>query len=242
MVMLNGHEVNIIATICARGGSKGVPKKNIRPLLDKPLIVYTIEKAKKCTFFDRIIVSTDDPIIARISKEHGVEVPFLRPKELATDTASKIPVLQHIIDHLEKNENYSPDIIVDLDVTAPFRTVEDIEKCVIKLLDNSEADCVETIYEGTHNPYYNIVEVNKQGYLFYSKSLEKEIHRRQDAPKTYFENGSVVAFRNGVIKNKGTIFTDKLLGVIIPAERGIMIDNELDFIIAELLLKENKVD
>lgn len=142
---------NIVAIILARGGSKGIPKKNIRLLAGKPLIGYTIEAAKRCKLIDRVIVSTDDDEIAGIAKKYGAEVPFKRPIALAQDLTPTEPVLKHAVEWLEKNEAYKPDIIVFLQTTDIFRTKGLIEKTVRKLLDNKKLDSVFVVTESRKN-------------------------------------------------------------------------------------------
>jgi len=136
----------ILGIIPARGGSKSVPKKNIRLLAGKPLIAYTIETAQKCKMLDRTVISTDDDEIADVAKKYGGDVPFMRPEELALDSSPMVPALQHAVSFIEKNENVRVGMVVLLDPTSPFRRIEDIEEC-IKKLERENVDSVVTICE-----------------------------------------------------------------------------------------------
>ena len=235
------NKYNIVAIICARGGSKGVPKKNIRLLNGKPLIAYTIEAAKKSKYIDRVVVSTDDKEIQNIAIKYGAEAPFLRPKELATDSAPKDYALIHAVEFLESGWG-KIDIVVDLDPTTPLRTTDDINRCIEKLTDNRKFDVVETVCIAHHNPYFNMLEKNeKTGAYEYCKKLEFEITRRQDAPVVYQENaGAVVIWRDTLIHDKSR-FNGKIGIHIMPGERSIMIDTELEFLFVEFLMKNNKL-
>lgn len=229
-------DLSIIGIICARGGSKGVPKKNIRPLAGKPLIAYSIETLKACRKIKRIIVSTDDPEIASVARAYGAEVPFLRPAELAGDKIQKAPALQHTIRFLEE-QGQKIDIIIDLDPTSPLRTVEDIERCIDEL-QKPNTESVVTVYESHNTPYFNMLEFDSEGYLDLSKKPETIITCRQDSPKVYQMNSCVYAVWRDILMEKGTYFTGRLRGVVMPEERSIMIDTPLEFEIAELMLKK----
>jgi CMP-N-acetylneuraminic acid synthetase len=232
--------MRILAIICARGGSKGVPNKNIRLLNGKPLIAYTIECAKKYTKFDRIIVSTDSPKIAEVAKQYGADVPFLRPKELATDTSPKIPVLQHAVRYLEQEENDHYDLIVDLDPTSPLRTVEDIENCVNKMIEKNP-NVVFSVTPAHKNPYFNMVE-EKNGRVYLCKKLDRSITRRQDAPMVYAMNASIYVYKKDFLLNTDSVFSDNTMAVVMPEERSIDIDRPIDFEFVEFLMKRNNIN
>ncbi|HIJ99102.1 TPA: acylneuraminate cytidylyltransferase family protein [archaeon] len=228
--------MKIVSIICARGGSKGVPKKNIKLLAGKPLIAYTIEQSLACKKVYRTIVSTDNVEIAKVANDYGAEVPFMRPKELATDNISKIPALQHAINFIEDGEGRKFDIIVDMDPTSPFREVSDIEKC-ISTLKKKNTDSVVTVYESHHNPYFNMLEP-KAGYLALAKKSKKVVKRRQDAPKVYQMNACVFVSWRDILMKRGTYFTNKMRGVLMPIERSLMIDTEYEFKIADFLMRK----
>lgn len=236
--MLN--KMRILAIICARGGSKGVPNKNIRLLNGKPLIAYTIECAKKYTKFDRIIVSTDSPKIAEVAKQYGADVPFLRPKELATDTSPKIPVLQHAVRYLEQEENDHYDLIVDLDPTSPLRIVEDIENCVNKMIEKNP-NVVFSVTPAHKNPYFNMVE-EKDGKVYLCKKLDRPITRRQDAPTVYAMNASIYVYKKDFLLNTDSVFSSNTMAVVMPEEHSIDIDRPIDFEFVEFLMKRNNTN
>lgn len=224
-----------IAIILARGGSKTIPKKNIKLLGGKPLISYAIETALKCKSIDRVIVSTDDVKIAKIAKKAGAEVPFIRPKELAQDDTPGILALRHAVEWLEKNQNEKIKNIVVLDPTAPFRKASDIENCIEKI-ESEDADSVVTVCEAEHNPYFVMRKI-KDGRLVPLLKTDNPICRRQDAPKVYRINAAVYVVKRDVLM-ENDVFTDNTKVVIMPQERSMHIDSALDFEIAEFLIKK----
>lgn len=226
-----------ICFIGARGGSKGVPKKNIRKIGNKPLIAYTIEKAIKSNYFSHTIVSTEDDEIANISKKYGAEVPFVRPKKLATSKASMEDALIHGIKKLY-SLGYKFETTVLLDCTVPFLKINDIKNAVT-LLKQKKADVVCGVYKQHLNPYFNIAEISKSGHLKLCKTLKKIPENRQDAPVVYQMNGLYVLNSKNFIK-KGKSVMQKMLPYEIPLETGLMIDTEYEFKIAKLLI-ENKI-
>lgn len=224
-----------IASICARGGSQGVPRKNIRMLCGKPLIVHTIELAKQCQFIDYVFVSTDDKEIARIAEEAGAIVPFIRPAELATSEAGKIPVIQHLVSEVEKS-GIKVDKIIDLDPTSPLRILSDVEECY-ELLDDV-TDIVITGYEAEKNPYFNMVEKKEDSNYALVKKLKSGVVRRQDAPNVYSMNASVYVWHRHSL-DKG--LWDGIVKLhVMPRERSIDIDHEVDFMLVELLMCGDK--
>lgn len=224
-----------ICFITARGGSKGVPNKNLRQILNEPLITHTIRKAIKSNLFSHTIVSTEDAKIRNVSKKAGAEVPFWRPDNLATDEASMVDVLLHGINELN-SLGYDFDTLVLLDCTVPFLRVKDIESS-IKLLKKKKCDVVCGVYEQHLNPYFNITESNSNGYLKLVKNLKKKPQSRQKAPKVYQMTGLYTFDVKKFLKNKKT-FTKKVIPLIIPLESGLMIDTEFEFNVAKCLFKK----
>lgn len=224
----------ILGIIPARGGSKSIPKKNIRLLAGKPLIAYTIETARECKMLTKVVLSTDDIEIAEVAKEHGCDVPFMRPRELALDTTPMVPVLQHAVKYVEENENVHVDAIVLLDPTTPFRRIEDIEACINKLKHN-KVDSVVTVCEAEHNPYFVMMELDDDNLIPLFKN-KNEITRRQDAPKVYRLNAAVYAINRDVLMNENAIITDNSKVIIMQQEVSTHIDHEIDFKFAEFLL------
>lgn len=229
--------MRILVTICARGGSKGVKNKNIRPMLGKPLIAYTIETAKKWKRANRIIVSTDSDEIANISREYGADVPFKRPAELATGAAPKIPVIQHAVRYLKEIENDEYDVIVDLDPTSPLRDVEDLENAY-ELMVTKKPKTLVSVCPSRRNPYYNMIEVDSNGYAHVSKKSDIVFVRRQDAPVVYEQNASIYIYWAESIFKLDSDITDKTIVYVMPRERSIDIDSETDFKLVTLLMQE----
>ena len=224
-----------ICLIAARGGSKGVPRKNIRKLLNKPLIAHTIEKSLNSKIFSHVIVSTEDHEIAKIAKKFGAEVPFMRPKNLAQDTTGMTDVMIHAVSKLN-SLGYDFDIFVNRDCTVPFIRNEDITAS-IKLLRKTGCDAVYGVYVQHFNPYFNMMELGKNGYLEFSKKMKIKPTRRQDAPKVFQLNGLFTYNTKQFLKFKNQ-YPPKGLPIEIPSETGIMIDTELEFKTVEMMMKQ----
>ena len=229
--------MSVLCTICARGGSKGVSNKNIKNLMGKPLIAYTIEQALRFQRIDRVVVSTDSVEIARIAKELGAEIPFMRPKKLSTDRASMKDVLTHGIEKLY-SLGYKFDTIVLLDCTVPFLRIIDIKNTVL-LLKKKNANVVCGVYKQHLNPYFNIAEITKQGHLKLCKKLKHIPESRQDSPVVYQMNGLYVLNSKKFLK-QGKSIMQKMLPYEIPIETGLMIDTEYEFNLAKLLMENSK--
>jgi len=227
-----------ICIIAARGGSKGVPRKNIRLLVNKPLIAHAIENALKSRIFSHVIVSTEDEEIAKVSKKYGAEVPFMRPKSLAKDTTGMADVLIHAVKKLN-SLGYDFDIFVNRDCTVPFLRNSDIASC-IKLLKKSQSDAVYGVYVQHFNPYFNMMEIASNGYLKFSKKMKIKPVRRQDAPKVYQLNGLFVYNTKQFMKYKNQ-YPPKGISFEIPSETGLMIDTELEFKTAEMIIKHKLI-
>ena len=226
-----------IISICARGGSTGLPGKNIRDLLGKPLIGWTIEQALQAGVADQVFVSTDSEEIAAVARHFGAQVPFLRPPELSSSTAGKLPVIQHLLEWIESR--FEPvETIIDLDPTSPLRNVEDIHAC-LKLLDG-DTDLVITGYEAEKNPYFNMVEAKADGYFERVCKLDFDVVARQDAPKVYSMNASIYAWRRQALS--ASLWAAKRIRLhVMPRERSIDIDHAVDFELVELLMKRKGV-
>ena len=223
-----------ICFIAARGGSKGVQGKNLKNIGGIPLITHTIQKALKSNIFSHVIVSTEDKKIARIAKESGAEVPFLRPKILAKDNSTTIDVILHAIKKLEQM-SYEFDVIANLDVTVPFLRMKDV-KGAVELLNRKKCDAVFAVYKQHLNPYYNIVEKNSNGFLKIVKPLRNKPKSRQSSPIVYQMNGLHVIRKEIILKTK-TWYTSKVLPFEIPIETGLMIDTPYEFQIAKQMFK-----
>ncbi len=229
---------NILCTICARGGSKGVKNKNIKELNGKPLIAYTIEQAKASGLFEHIVISTDSDDIANIAKEYGAEVFFKRSDEMASDTAGKLDVIKDAFVRSEEHYNKTFDYLIDLDATAPLRSVEDIINSFKQFKENHNDNLI-TAMPSRRSPYFNLVEQDKDGKVYLSKKLDSAVVRRQDAPKSYDMNASIYIWKRDIILNKGSLFLENTGLYVMPEERSIDIDNELDFKFVEFLMANN---
>jgi len=224
-----------ICFIAARGGSKGIPGKNIRFLAKKPLIAHTIESALNSNIFDSVIVSTDDQRIATISKKYGAEVPFIRPKKLATDKASMDDVVIHAVKKL-RYLGYNFDILVNRDCTVPFIRNIDIKKSV-ELLKKKRCHMVCGVYKQHHTPYFNMMELNSRGVLKFSKSIGKKIGNRQDSPVVYQLSGLFVMYADKILKYQ-RFYMPNTVPYEIPPETGFMIDTEFEFQIADMIAQK----
>lgn len=224
-----------IATICARGGSTGVPGKNTRLLLGKPLIVYSIEQALQCPEIESVFVSTDSQEIADIAIEAGAEILGLRPAHLATTSAPKLPVIRHLVDSV-KASGVPVSRIIDLDPTSPLRNISDITEC-LALLDR-DTDLVITGYKAEKNPYFNMVEMKPDGRIRTVKSIGEDVFSRQEAPAVYSMNGSVYVWWENSLTN--SLWDGNVRLHTMPRDRSIDIDDEVDWMMVELLMTRVK--
>ena len=219
-----------ICFIGARGGSKGVKRKNIRKLGNKPLIAHTIETALNSGLFQRVVVSTEDVEIAHIAKHYGAEIPFMRPKKLATDNASFDDVIIHGVNELNK-QDYDFDVIVNRDCTVPFIQKKEM-KGAINLFNNKKCDLVCGVYKQHHNPYFNMMELDSKKKLKFSKKNNNFVGR-QKAPVVYQLNGLFV------LKYK-KFYMPNILPFEISPQAGLMIDTEFEFQIADSIIRNMK--
>ncbi len=233
--------MKIWGIITARGGSKGIPRKNVKLLAGKPLIAHTCLAAKESGIFDRIVLSTDDEEIATVGKEWGAEVPFMRPAELAQDTTPTLPVLVHTVEWLKANENYVPDAVVILQPTAPLRNAEDL-RGARDLFASSGADSVVSMAEvpGHYNPHWQFkVEENGSIAIFTGEPFEKIVKRRQELPKTFTRNGAIYLFKTPLLfEETPTFYGRDVRAFIMDRKRSINIDSPEDFAAAEAALLE----
>lgn len=230
--------MKVLGVIPARGGSKGVPRKNIRMLGNKPLIAYTIETALASQMIDDVVVSTDDQEIAQVSLSFGAQVPFIRPAELASDTAQTLPVVQHCLTFMEAHLAHTYDLIVLLQPTTPFRTVEDIQKG-ISLLQDTQADSVVSVtsVEGYH-PFRMKRIIGENQLINYIDQGTEDMRPRQVLPPVYIRSGDVYIARRKVVMEQQSMVGQDCRAIIIPSHRAINIDNMADFLLAEYYLSQ----
>jgi len=234
------NKKKILALIPARGGSKGIPGKNLISLAGKPLIQYTIDAAKKSKLITRLILSSDDERIIQYCREQGVEVPFKRPSELAEDASPMIDVILHAVKFLEKEEGYKPDIIVLLQPTSPLRTARHIDEALAKLV-NSDADSIVSVQEVPHqfNPY-SVMKLEGE-YLKPFLTYDERKNIRQLKPKFYARNGAAIyAFRYECLIKKNSIYGDKILPYFMRMIDSFDIDNLDDLKLIEMVINNGK--
>lgn len=215
-----------------------MPRKNIRLLAGKPLIAYSIETALSCPLIDRVIVSTDDREIADVALKFGAEVPFIRPEELARDDTPEWLAWQHALRTIDEPRM---DAFVALPPTSPLRGIEDVQACIRALLD-SDADSVITVTLAQRNPYFNMVALDRDNFARLVIPAERAVARRQDAPLVYDMTTVAYAARPQFVLKAKSIFEGRFKAVIVPAERALDIDTELDFEFARFLLKRVPAD
>ena len=229
--------MNILAIIPARGGSKGIPDKNIREFCGKPLIAYSIDCGKKSKHITRTIVSTDSQKIADISIEYGAEVPFLRPLELAQDESKVVDAIVHTLEKLKSDEGYVPDYIVLLQTTSPLRLPEDIDAALERCFER-EADAVVSLCQ-TEQLLYTIDNADRLT-LVSSEEFLKTTNRQQ-LEKTYKLDGSMVyAIKTQAFLEQKTFLPKNLVGYVIPRWRAVDLDEPEDFVVGELMMKNRK--
>jgi len=231
--------MNTIAFIFARGGSKGLPGKNIRQFAGKPLVVWAIEHAKAVNRIRRVIVSTDDKEIAVIARKNGAEVPFIRPSHLAEDCSPEWLAWRHALKFVRDDEGTLPEAMVTVPTTAPLRLPMDIENCLDEF-EKSNVDVVITVSEARRNPFFNMIKANKDGSVDLVMRPNKLISRRQDVPPVYDMTTVAYVARPEFVLTKESIFEGKVKAVQVPIERSIDIDKLIDLEIAEFIYKKDK--
>jgi len=234
--------LTVCAIIFARGGSKGVPRKNIRLFAGKPLIAYAIETGLEADLIDRVFVSTDDPEIAEISTKHGAEVPFLRPKELARDDSAEWHAWRHAIEFLQERLKLKLAAFVSLPPTAPLRTDNDVNRC-IQTFFNRDADIVITVKKAHRHPAFNMVRIDRQGVAHLVMPPGKPIVTRQQPPPLFDMTTVAYVAKPEFVLKADSIFSGKVAAVTIPEERAVDIDTPFDFEFAEFLMfRREKAD
>jgi CMP-N,N'-diacetyllegionaminic acid synthase len=228
----------VLFIIPARGGSKGLPGKNIRPLNGKPLIAWTIETALKSKqFFDaRVVVSTDSNEIAAVAKEHNAEVPFIRPAELALDTSTSMEVILHAIDFFKK-ENTHFDVVCMLEATSPQRDENDIKNAIEQIFATEEAESIVGVCKSESGHPAFLAKMNNQKFISPFQGGEFKFMRRQDIDEVYFFEGSLYASKTESLEKRKSFYHDKTLGYEVPKWKSFEVDDLFDFMIIERLMK-----
>lgn len=231
--MLNS--IKHLVVIPARGGSKGIPKKNIKKLNGKPLINYTIEQARKLFLDSEIYVSTDCLKIKHIVEKSGLKIPFIRPSNLSTDTSTTTDVLLHSIEFYKNDKGFIPDVIILLQPTSPFRSSVQISEAFDLWVKNNDVDMVASVKKTTSNPYYVLFEENDQGFL--SKTKKGKFNRRQDCPQVYELNGAIYIISVNSLLLKPINEFSKIKKYLMDEFTSHDIDTEYDWKMAELIEK-----
>jgi CMP-N-acetylneuraminic acid synthetase len=230
------RDFDIVAMIFARGGSKGLPGKNLKPLLGKPLIGWAIEQALAVPRVRRVLVSTDSHEIAKVALQFGAEVPFLRPTELALDESPEWLAWRHALQFIKEEEDKFPDAMLAVPTTAPLRLATDLENCLDEF-EKQDSDVVITVSESHRNPYFNMVAMNSDGTVQLVADSSNSVKRRQDAPRVYDIETVAYVVRPDFVMKKNGLFNGRVRPVVVPKERAIDIDTIHDFEIAEFLMK-----
>jgi N-acylneuraminate cytidylyltransferase len=232
----------ILAVVPARGGSKGIPRKNLVRIDGIPLVAHSIRHAVASTSITRVIVSTEDDEIAEVAVKFGAEVPFLRPRELAGDQVFDQPVFRHVLETLDQREGYVPQLVVHLRPTTPFRRVEWIDESVAALEANSSADSVRSVSKPDQHPY-RMFRIGEDGLLHALMQSEHPLPyliRRQDLPPIYYYNCVVDVTRPATILRKNSMTGDRILPYIVPSDEVIDVDGPRDLEIARFLMERTK--
>lgn len=228
-----------LAVIPARGGSKGIPRKNLQPVAGKPLLVHSIDHARAARCVERVIVSTDDAEIAEVARAAGAEVPFLRPAALAGDTVLDHPVFVHVLEQLERTEGYKPRLVLHLRPTAPYRLPAWIDEAVALLRDDPRADSVRSVSQPTQHPY-RMFRIDAEGYL---DPLYKHEHpmpyllRRQDLPPMWYYNCVIDVTRPRTILEQGSMTGERMRPYKMSADNVVDVDGLRDLQLARLIME-----
>ena len=228
--------MQVLGVITARGGSKGIPRKNLAPLLGKPLLYYTIKAAQRSKRLTRTILTSDDEEIIAVGKQLGVDVPFVRPPHLAGDDASSLEVVLHATQFMEAEENKTYDAVFLLQPTAPLRGAQDID-AALELLDSSEADAVVSVAK-VDDPHPVKMVVLRGGFVHpFLPGRWREDLRRQELEPVYCLNGAVYCMWREVLFEQKSLWGKKTVAYVMPAERSVNIDSRLDLMLAEKILR-----
>ena len=227
---------SFLVIIPARGGSKGLPGKNIKELCGKPLVAWSIEAGLKSKYVDEVMTSTDDEKIAEISKKYGASVPFLRPSELASDTATTFDTVKHTIDYYKNELKKEFDYIVLLEPTSPLREVFDIDMAIEILLESRADSIVGICKTESQNPAF-LVSKNENGLISGYENKDMVVLRRQEIKDVYFFEGTIYVSKTDVLLDKKTFYHDNTIGYEVPKYKALEIDDIIDFVMVEAIMK-----
>ena len=234
--------MKILGLIPARGGSKGIPNKNIKLINGKPLLCYTAEAALESKKIDKVVLSTDSEKIRKVGISCGLEVPFIRPSILAEDDTPTLPVIDHALEYLNKNQNYIPDIVVLLQPTSPLRKAFHVDNAIDIFLDHKNADSLVSIVQVPHNYNpYSILIRNKKSIVKSFLDFPEKNNSRQKKPIFYARNGAIYITNIDCLINKKSMYGDKIISYLMDYKDSFDIDDEIDFLISEHLIKENNL-
>ena len=237
-------DLEVLAVVPARGGSRSIPRKNVKSFVGHPLLAYSIAAGLQSKLVTRVIISSDDDEIAEVARDYGAEAPFMRPPELAGDETTDFPVFQHALEWLEKEEGYQPEIVVQLRPTSPVRPVDCVDRAVQALLNETEVDSVRGVVPSGQNPYkmWTIPEQGPMIPLLKDGPAEAYNQPRQSLPPTYWQTGHVDAILRRTLVEKKSMSGDVILPLVIDARYAIDIDTDTDWGRAERLVEENSLD
>lgn len=226
-----------ICTITVRAGSKGVPGKNLRVVAGRPLFGHSVAQAAATGLFDEVVVSSDSEEILALAPSFGATGVVRRPEEMATDTAGKVPAIAHAVRTTEERTGLRFATCVDLDATSPLRTLDDI-RTAVSMFEDSEAESLITGSEARRNPYFNLVEEQRDGTVAVSKQPDDAVLRRQDAPRCFDMNGSIYVWRRESLLEDQVVFFPSTILYEMPPERSTDVDSEFDFRIVEWQMEQ----
>jgi N-acylneuraminate cytidylyltransferase/CMP-N,N'-diacetyllegionaminic acid synthase len=232
--MLNGK--TFLAIIPARGGSKGLPRKNVKMICGKPLIAWTIEAGLKSKYLDEVMVSTDYRNIADVAKEFGANIPFLRPHYLANDTATSFKVIEHTIDFYRKELNQEFDYVVLLEPTSPLRVTDDIDTAIEMLMNSTAESIVGICRTEDQNPAF-LTHKNKNNFISCYEEKEIKVLRRQDISDVYFFEGTIYISEKNALLKKKTFYHNKTIGYEVPKYKSLEIDDIYDFVMVDAIMQ-----
>lgn len=230
----------ILGVIPARGGSKTIPKKNVKPLLGRPLIAYTIVPALKSKLLTRVIVSSDDKEIIKVSKRYGADVPFIRPKELAKDLSLALDVIKHAVLEVENQEGKNYDYVVMLQPTTPLRTTRDIDNALRKLIETGADSVISVVSVGAIHPV-RMKRIDGDRLVDYAEESVENMPKEL-LPPVYIRNGAIYAVKRDILVNTHSFKGDDCRPYVMPEEPSINIDSKMDFLLAETVMRKMKWD